>query len=114
MLLVLGNYDDNPSPRKLDFRTLNAPFGHGAEEVVFASGVRLDFAPFCMVAEAQGAEVVYCLLDVAATADEKMTQGFCVGAWGSNDWVFANVHDVFLVFSRVEKTKNLSHPTVNR
>ncbi len=66
--------------------------------------------------------MVYCFLDVAAGANEKMTQGFIVGSWSSNDdlrsigdqRIFTDVHDVFLVFSRVEKTKNLSHPTVNR
>lgn len=47
------------------------PLGHGAEEVAGAIGVGLDGAPFGVVAEGEGAEVVYCFADVVAGADEE-------------------------------------------
>ncbi len=48
---MLRSIVSNPSDRSRDDVNLNAPFGHGAEEVALSSGMRLDFAPFGVVAE---------------------------------------------------------------
>jgi hypothetical protein len=92
---MLRSIVSNPSDRSGDGVSLNAPFGHGAEEVVFSGGVRLDFAPFCVVAEVQDAEVVYGFLDAAAGADEKDARGFCDCSDGTVNRILGHVHGGF-------------------
>jgi hypothetical protein len=63
--------------------TLQSPLRHGAEKLTGAIGMGLDFAPFGMIAEVEGAEVIDRFADAIAGADDENACGFGVptGIW---------------------------------
>jgi hypothetical protein len=55
---------------------LHAPLGHGAEKVAESVRMGLNFAPFGMIAEVEGAEMVDRFTNAIAGADQKDSCGF--------------------------------------
>jgi hypothetical protein len=74
---------------------LHAPFGHGAEVVALPVGVRLNFAPGCVVAKVEDAEMVDRFLDAVAGSDEKNACGFGVRSVRSIEYGRSHVHGGF-------------------
>jgi hypothetical protein len=80
--------------------------------------MRLNLAPFGMIAEVEGAEVVDRFADSVAGADDKNPCGFGVRSVRTNSGrrhihrVFSGIsRDVFSFFEGGKKAKNSSQPT---